>query len=674
MNPFIVADAESCIGCRSCEVACVVAHHEGRFPDKPDYFTPRVKVFKNNDSATAVFCHHCEDAPCASTCPNGAIVEMNNSIQVIQEKCIGCKTCMIACPFGMMTVVTETVQPASHRLADAYQRTEAQKCDLCIDQPDGPACIKTCPTQALTLVDQNYLLNQQRQKRQRSALNDHNGRLFSTTTAAGVSHSFSPLSKNIRDAAPVNLLLRPRTPRLEAKKIPLEERKTSFAEIYLPFTEVQILEQAERCLNCGDKTICQWTCPLHNAIPQWISLAHQGRIHEAAELSHQTSSLPEICGRVCPQDRLCEQACTLNDHDGAVTIGQIERHITETALATGWRPDMSDVKPTGKRVAIIGAGPAGLGCADILVRNGITPVVFDRYPEIGGLLTFGIPAFKLEKGVMTRRREIFSEMGVEFCLNTEIGRDITMESLLGEFDALFLGVGTYRSMRSGLENEDAPGVFDALPFLIGNTQHLMGYSASGAHPYTSMENQRVVVLGGGDTAMDCVRTSLRHGAANVICAYRRDEKNMPGSKREVKNAREEGAEFMFNLQPQRIEVDEQGQVTGIKMIRTEMGQADAKGRRQARPIPGSEHIIPADAVIMAFGFSPHRMSWLAEHNVVLDKQGRVVAPTISGYPYQTSNPKIFAGGDIVRGADLIVTAIAEGRKAAESIAYYLDVL
>ncbi|CNH88363.1 formate-dependent uric acid utilization protein AegA [Yersinia mollaretii] len=686
MNPFIVADAESCIGCRSCEVACVVAHHEGKFPDKPEYFTPRLKVFKGrqgfndphgvNDtlSATAVFCHHCEDAPCASTCPNGAIVEMNNSIQVIQEKCIGCKTCMIACPFGMMTVVTETVQPASHRLADAYQRTEAQKCDLCIDQLDGPACIKTCPTQALTLVDQHYLLNQQRLKRQRTALNEHNGRLFSSATSVGVTHSFSPLSKNIRDAAPVNLLQRPRTPRREPKKIPLAERKSSFAEIYLPFTDGQINEQAERCLNCGDKTICQWSCPLHNAIPKWIALAHQGRIHEAAELSHQTSSLPEICGRVCPQDRLCEQACTLNDHDGAVTIGQIERHITETALATGWRPDMSQVKPTGKRVAIIGAGPAGLGCADILVRNGITPVVFDRYPEIGGLLTFGIPAFKLEKGVMSRRREIFSEMGVEFCLNTEIGRDITMESLLSDYDALFLGVGTYRSMRSGLENEDASGVYDALPFLIGNTQHLMGYTASSAHSCVSMENQRVVVLGGGDTAMDCVRTSLRHGAANVICAYRRDEKNMPGSKREVKNAREEGAEFMFNLQPQRIEVDEQGQVTGIKMVRTEMGQADAKGRRQAQPIAGSEHIIPADAVIMAFGFSPHRMSWLAEHNVVLDKQGRVVAPTISGYPYQTSNPKIFAGGDIVRGADLIVTAIAEGRKAAESIAYYLNVL
>ena len=198
MNPFIVADAESCIGCRSCEVACVVAHHEGKFPDKPDYFTPRVKVFKGNQSATAVFCHHCEDAPCASTCPNGAIVELNNSVQVIQEKCIGCKTCMIACPFGMMTVVTETVQPASHRLADAYQRTEAQKCDLCIDQPDGPACIKTCPTQALTLVDQHYLLRQQQQKRQRTALNEHNGRLFSSATSAGAAHSFSPLSKKTK--------------------------------------------------------------------------------------------------------------------------------------------------------------------------------------------------------------------------------------------------------------------------------------------------------------------------------------------------------------------------------------------------------------------------------------------------------------------------------------------
>lgn len=670
MNRFIVAESEACIGCRSCEVACVVAHHEGQFPSRPEYFTPRVKVIKGAKASTAVFCHHCEDAPCASACPNGAIVQREDSIQVMQEKCIGCKTCMVACPFGMMTVVTERVQPASHRLAEAYDKIEAQKCDLCADLNQEPACIRACPTQALTLVDEHYLLNQQNKKRLLAAEKDRVSMLFGTTRSPGLRQP----AREIRQHVPLNLLQRPRARRLDPNKIPLETRKTTFAEIYQPFTETQIHEQSERCLSCGKQSICSWTCPLHNHIPQWIKLAHQGRIWEAAELSHQTSSLPEVCGRVCPQDRLCEKSCTLNDHDGAVAIGNIERYITETAFAMGWRPDMSQVKPTGRRVAIIGAGPAGLGCADILVRNGITPVVFDRYPEIGGLLTFGIPAFKLEKSVMARRREIFSDMGVEFRLNTEIGKDITMEALLSEYDALFLGVGTYQSMRSGLVNEDADGVFDALPFLIANTRYLMGYPDSENQPYVSMEGKRVVVLGGGDTAMDCVRTSLRQGALEVTCAYRRDEKNMPGSKREVKNAREEGADFMFNLQPLSIEIDPQGKVIGINMIRTEMGEPDANGRRQAVPVAGSEHLLAADAVIMAFGFRPHRMNWLAEHNVVLDRQGRVVAPTISGYPYQTSNPKIFAGGDIVRGADLIVTAIAEGRKAAESIAYYLNVM
>ena len=675
MNLFVVADTKSCIGCRSCEVACVVAHHEGRFPDKPEYFRPRIQVFKgihlsdNTIGSTAISCRHCEDAPCANACPNGAITRVNNSVQVTQNKCIGCKSCVLACPFGMITVATETVQPASHRLSDVYQRTEVQKCDLCIDQHDGPACIKACPTQALVLVDQNYLRNQSKLKRQRATLGEYQGSLFDHAP-----NSFNSWSKSTCDAGTSKLLPYPQTPRQEPRKIPLEERKKGFAEIYLPLTDSEIKAQAARCLNCGDKAICQWVCPLHNEIPKWIALAHEGKIHEAAELSHKTSSLPEVCGRVCPQDRLCEQACTLNGHGGAVTIGQIERYITETALSTGWRPDMSRVRPTGKRVAVIGAGPAGLGCADILVRNGITPVVFDRYPEIGGLLTFGIPAFKLEKSVMGYRREIFSNMGIEFCLNTEIGRDITMESLLCHFDALFLGVGTYRSVYPGLENEEASGVYDALPFLIGSTQYLMGYSGSNIQPHTHLANLRVVVLGGGDTAMDCVRTSLRHGASSVICAYRRDEESMPGSKREVKNAKEEGAQFMFNLQPQRIEVDERGQVTGVKVVRTEMGQADAKGRRGSFPIAGSEHIIPADAVIIAFGFSPHRMPWLADHHVVLDKRGRVMAPAIAGYPYQTSNPKIFAGGDIVRGADLIVNAIADGRKAAESIAYYLDVL
>ncbi|MEX2944320.1 formate-dependent uric acid utilization protein AegA [Serratia fonticola] len=669
MNQFIVAESEACIGCRSCEVACVTAHHQGAYPSKREYFTPRVKVIQGTHGNTAVFCHHCEDAPCANVCPTGAIEQRDTSIQVSQEKCIGCKACAVACPFGMMTVVTETVQPANHRLADSYQKVEAQKCDLCSELNHEPACIRACPTHALSLVNNQTLLDQQREKRLRAAARDHHSQLF------GSAANQNPEAKASKKSTPIrNLLQQPRAPRLEASKIPLELRKTSFAEIYQPFNEQQIQQQAERCLSCGKQSICSWTCPLHNQIPQWIKLASQGRIWEAAELSHQTSSLPEVCGRVCPQDRLCEQSCTLNEHGGAVTIGNIERYITETAFEMGWRPDMSAVKDSGKRVAIIGAGPAGLGCADILVRNGIKPVVFDRYPEIGGLLTFGIPAFKLNKDVMARRREIFSDMGVEFRLNTEIGKDISMETLLNDYDALFLGVGTYKSMRSGLENEGAPGVYDALPFLIANTQQLMGYAENPQSPYINMAGKRVIVLGGGDTAMDCVRTSLRHGAEQVICAYRRDEKSMPGSKKEVKNAREEGAEFMFNLQPLSIVIDEEGKVSGIQMRRTEMGAPDSQGRRQAVPVEGSEHIVPADAVIMAFGFSPHRMGWLAEHNVMLDRQGRVVAPTVAGYPYQTSNRKIFAGGDIVRGADLIVTAIAEGRKAAESIGYYLNVL
>jgi len=327
--------------------------------------------------------------------------------------------------------------------------------------------------------------------------------------------------------------------RVDPPKKPLKIRKIEFVEIYEPFSATQAASQADRCLSCGNP-YCEWKCPVHNYIPNWLKLANEGRIMEAADLAHQTNSLPEVCGRVCPQDRLCEGSCTLNDEFGAVTIGNIERYISDKAIEMGWKPDMSHVLPTGKRVAVIGAGPAGLACADVLTRNGVKAVVYDRHPEIGGLLTFGIPAFKLEKEVMVKRRGIFSEMGIEFQLNTEVGKDIAMETLLSEFDAVFLGVGTYQSMRGGLENEDAPGVYDALPFLIANTKQLMGYQAEQHEPYVSMEGKRVVVLGGGDTAMDCVRTSIRQGATEVICAYRRDEANMPGSKREVKNAREEG--------------------------------------------------------------------------------------------------------------------------------------
>ncbi|WP_426008248.1 FAD-dependent oxidoreductase [Aeromonas salmonicida] len=459
--------------------------------------------------------------------------------------------------------------------------------------------------------------------------------------------------------------------RVDPPKKPLKIRKIQFVEIYEPFNQAQVGMQADRCLDCGNP-YCEWKCPVHNYIPNWLKLANEGRILEAVELSHQTNSLPEVCGRVCPQDRLCEGACTLNDRFGAVTIGNIEKYITDKAFEMGWRPDLSNVVKTDKRVAIIGAGPAGLACADVLARGGVSAVVFDKYPEIGGLLTFGIPSFKLEKEVMQRRREIFEDMGIEFRLETEVGKDVTFADLLGEFDAVFLGVGTYKYMKGGFENETAPGVYDALPYLISNANRLLGFEKAQAD-YIDFAGKQVVVLGGGDTAMDCVRTAIRQGAANVICAYRRDAENMPGSKREVKNAREEGVEFMFNLQPIGVELDADGQTCGIKMVSTELGAPDANGRRNAVVIEGSEQVLAADAVVMAFGFQPNPQPWMRDHGIELDSRDRIQASEQADYPFQTSNPKVFAGGDAVRGSDLVVTAIYEGRKAAEGIMDYLAV-
>jgi glutamate synthase (NADPH/NADH) small chain len=456
-------------------------------------------------------------------------------------------------------------------------------------------------------------------------------------------------------------------PRSDPAKFPVETRVANFGEIYTQYDPQAASQQAGRCIACGNP-FCEWKCPVHNYIPNWLKLIQEGNLFEAAELSHKTNSLPEVCGRICPQDRLCEGACTLNDGLGAVTIGSIEKYITDEAFKRGWKPDMSHVQPTGKRVAIVGAGPAGLGCADILVRNGVTPVVFDRYSRIGGLLTFGIPPFKLEKEVVEKRREIMEGMGVEFRLGVDVGADVSFESLLAEYDAVFLGMGTYSYVKGGFPGEDLPGVYEALPYLISNINHELKIPGS-AERLVSMRGRRVVVLGGGDTGMDCNRTAIRQGAESVTCTYRRDERNMPGSRRDYKNSKEEGVEFLFNRQP--IEIVGSDSVEGVKLIETRLGKPDARGRRVPEPIPGSEQVLAADAVIIAFGFLPSPPEWFDQHDIRLHGTGRVRVSAAATTAFQTTNPKVFAGGDMVRGSDLVVTAVFEGREAAKGILGYL---
>ena len=651
MNRFIMANSQQCLGCHACEVACVMAHNDEQHVLSQQHYRPRIAVIKHQHQRSAVTCHHCEDAPCARSCPNGAISHINDSVQVNAQKCIGCKSCVVACPFGAMQIVLTPV-------AKDHVNATAHKCDLCAGRENGPACVENCPADALQLVTEGSLARLAKARRLRTARQEIQP--WHAETGGQTSPGISKIEQ-----------MRATPARGEPDKLAIDARKTGFDEIYLPFRSAQAKQEASRCLKCGEHSICEWTCPLHNHIPQWIERVKAGDIDAAVELSHQTNCLPEITGRVCPQDRLCEGACTVRDEYGAVTIGNIERYISDRALANGWRPDLSDVRQSDKRVAIIGAGPAGLACADVLARHGISATVFDRHPEIGGLLTFGIPAFKLDKSLLARRREIFSAMGIHFELNCEVGRDVRLETLLDEYDAVFVGVGTYRSMKADLPNEDAPGVYDALPFLIANTKQLMGLDEHPDEPYINTAGLNVVVLGGGDTAMDCVRTALRHGASKVTCAYRRDEANMPGSKKEVKNAREEGANFEFNVQPVELELNAEGRVCGVRFLRTELGEPDAQGRRRPVPIAGSEFVMPADAVIMAFGFHPHGMPWLETHGVKVDSWGRIAANVESAYRYQTTNPKIFAGGDAVRGADLVVTAMAEGRHAAQGIIDWL---
>jgi len=448
-------------------------------------------------------------------------------------------------------------------------------------------------------------------------------------------------------------------PRVEPEKIAIDSRVKEFGEIYKQYTEQQVRGQAGRCLDCGNP-YCKWQCPVANHIPEWLKLVEKGNLFEAAELSNITNSLPEICGRVCPQDRLCEGACTLNDGFGAVTIGSIEKYISDEAFRQGWRPKINPINVnTGKRVAVIGAGPAGLGCADILVRNGVQADVYDRQSEIGGLLTFGIPPFKLEKSVIKQRRIILEEMGVKFKLNTEIGVDISFEQILNNYDAVFLGLGAYKALDGGLQHS-IDGVYQALPYLISNVKSVMNPSED----CIDLAGRRVLVLGGGDTAMDCTRTAIRQGAQSVTCVYRRDETNMPGSRREVANAKEEGVNFLWNKQPVEI-ISSAGRVSGVRVQTTRLGEPDAKGRRVPEIIAGSDEILQADAVILAFGFQASPPSWLSDYGLEFDDKNRLKVST--KLAFQTKHPKIFAGGDMVRGADLVVTAVFEGREAAKSM-------
>ena len=335
----------------------------------------------------------------------------------------------------------------------------------------------------------------------------------------------------------------------------------------------------------------------------------------------------------------------------------------------GWKPDMSYRTWTDKKVAIIGAGPAGIACADGLTRSGVQSHVYDKNEEIGGLLTFGIPEFKLEKSVIKRRRKILEEMGVEFNLGKEIGKDLPFKKIYKDYDAVFLAMGTYTSLEGGFNGENLNGVHKAIDYLISSTKKLLKLQKN-KDEFINLKNKRVIILGGGDTAMDCNRTAIRQGAKSVKCLYRRDEENMPGSRREVQNAKEEGVQFEFNIQP--IEILGKDKVEGVRIVRTQLGEPDQNGRRVPIPISGSESVYEADAVIVAFGFRASPANWFDDFNIDTHKNGLVVAEEHQEFQFQTSNEKIFSGGDMVRGSDLVVTAIWEGREAAKSIIKYVS--
>lgn len=446
------------------------------------------------------------------------------------------------------------------------------------------------------------------------------------------------------------------TSRHEPEKAEAPQRLLNFDEIYSFFNNRAVRKQAQRCVQCGDPFCTTIGCPLHNYIPQWLEAIADRDLQRAFQLSNESSPFPEILGRICPQEHLCEGACTLDDGYGAITIGAIEASITDLAFEAGMTLPFPGIRHNHS-VAVIGSGPAGMSCAHFLLRAGIRVEMYERAQRPGGLLTYGIPGFKLNKQIVSRRFEMLQQAGLTLHLGQDVGRDITLDALLDRHDLVFTGIGATRGRLAGIKGEDMPEVLPAMAYLTEKQKQLFGKQAD---PRYTMQDKRVVVIGGGDTAMDCLRTAMRDGAADVTCLYRRDEANMPGSHKEFMNALEEGVHFNFNVSPREIR-REASNLLCIEVEKTQMGERAADGRQSVEIIPDSAHCIPADKVIMALGFDVEEQPFLAEAKIARNRWRQIEIDAASG---ATSHPQIYAGGDCQRGADLVVTAAADGRRTA----------